>query len=547
MSGKGPQRQSRDTKGLSRAVGPNDLPLINSTIGQDLRDYAASLPDQLALVDAPAGVEFSASALDEAVSQVADSLSVLGVVRGDRVAVWSTNRYEWILVQLASARIGAVIVCINPAYELEDLSYVLSHSQSKVLFYCERVSKRELAPILDQVRPRLESMQADVCFDDDSWQAFLALGQRSSVDRDWDSVLPSDASCIMYTSGTTGKPKAAMQNQHSLLNNGFLVAEALHLTSADRLCLPAPLFHVLGCMMGVLGALSHRSAVVLTGPKFQADLVLDAVEKYGCTVLYGVPTMFLAELDEGNRNPRNLMTLRTGIVAGAACPLPVIDAILHKMDMSSVITTYGMTETGVTSITRFVGEAYEAKQETIESVMPHVEIEIRDTADGSVVPLGAIGEIHARGYSVMDGYWGDHDATAATVSPDGWLRTGDLGVLGTDGQLEIVGREKDMIIRGGENIYPAEIESFLATHPDVEEAYVVGVPDARLGEEVAAFVRLRAGAQVTDQDLISYSERKIARYKIPRLWRIVESFPQTATGKIQKFRLREEASKEFSI
>lgn len=547
MSVKGPEWQLRETHEPSRAIGPHDLPLINSTIGQDLKDYAAALPDQLALVDAPAGVELSASALDEAVDRVAASLAALGVTRGDRVAVWSTNRYEWVLVQLASARVGAVLVCINPAYELEDLSYVLTHSQSKVMFYCARVSKRDLAPVLEQVRPRCESMETDVCFDDASWQDFLALGQAASPDRDWDSVLPSDASCIMYTSGTTGKPKAAMQTQHSLLNNGYFVAEALHLTSTDQLCLPAPLFHVLGCMMGVLGALSHRAAVVLTGPKFQADAVLDAVEKYGCTVLYGVPTMFLAELDENNRNPRNLTTLRTGIVAGAACPRPVIDAILDKMRMSSVITTYGMTETGVTSITRFFRKADGKSHETIESVMPHVEIEIRDTTDGSLVPLGAIGEIYARGYSVMDGYWGDHEATAATLSPEGWLRTGDLGVLGTEGQLDIVGREKDMIIRGGENIYPAEIESFLATHPDVEEAYVVGVPDDRLGEEVAAFVRLRAGAQVTDHDLIAYSERKIARYKIPRLWRIVERFPQTATGKIQKFRLREEATKEFSI
>ncbi|HEX8819182.1 MAG TPA: AMP-binding protein [Archangium sp.] len=529
--------------------GTSTTPLLGETLGQNLRRTVENHPDREALVVVSQGYRATWRQLWDATTQVALGLLAFGVEKGDRVGIWSPNRFEWVVAQFASARIGAILVNLNPAYKTAELEYALKQSGTSVLLLSRGFRQTDYREMLEEVRPRCPELRVALVLDDD-WELLLKNGahvsERTLADREA-SLQFDDPINIQYTSGTTGFPKGATLSHHNVLNNGFFVGEALRLGAEDRVCIPVPFYHCFGMVMGNLACASHGSTMVIPGEAFDPLLVLQTVGAERCTALYGVPTMFIAELDHPRFGEFDFSTLRTGIMAGSPCPTEVMKKVQSRMNMREVTICYGMTETSPVSTQSALDDPLDKRVSTVGRVHPHVEVKIVDPGTGAVVPRGSPGELCTRAYSVMLGYWNNPEATRTAIDPAGWMHTGDLATMDEQGYVKIVGRIKDMIIRGGENVYPREIEEFLHTHPAVSEAQVVGVPSEKYGEEVMAWVKTRPGATVSQEELVQFCTGRISTFKIPRYWKFVEEFPMTVTGKVQKFRMREMAVAELGL
>ena len=554
---------------VSYVHGASDLALLGETIGACLDRISATYGDCDALVSCYQQVRYTYRQLHAEVERYARGLLALGVGRGDRVGMWGPNSAEWLVTQYATAKIGAILVNINPAYRLRELDYALNQSGVATLVMSPRFRAADYVAMLTELAPelavrrhpqlqsaRLPHLRTVVCLGADSpagmlsWQQLGVGGNEVPAARlrEREAALHFDDPInIQYTSGTTGAPKGATLSHHNVLNNGFFIGERLGYSSSDRVCLPVPFYHCFGCVLGNLAALTHASAIVIPSESFDAESCLRAVQDERCTSLYGVPTMFIAELEHPAFPRFQLSSLRTGIMAGAPCPVEIMRQVIDRMHMPEVTICYGMTETSPVSFQTASDDRFEHRVSTVGRIHPHVECKIVDHETGVVVPRGHPGELCTRGYSVMLGYWGDPDATAEAIDPARWMHTGDLAVMRDDGYVNIVGRLKDMIIRGGENVYPREIEEFLHTHPMVSDVQVIGVPDAKYGEEVCAWIRLREGHAVTAEDIREYCRGQIASYKIPRYVRFTTEFPMTVTGKVQKFRMRELTIAELGL
>ena len=527
---------------LSYASGPGDVPLIGRTIGDDLAATARRLPDHEALVDVPTGRRWTYAELDVAVDRVASALLRDGLAKGDRVGIWSPNCAEWVLVQYATARLGAVLVNINPAYRTHELQYVLNQSSIRLLIAAPSFKTSDYAAMIDDVRAECPALQDVVLLGSDRWERVEsatvdegALAERAAT------LSFDDPINIQYTSGTTGFPKGATLSHHNILNNGYFVGRLLDYGEHDRVCVPVPFYHCFGMVMGNLGATSNGATIVIPAPAFDPAATLQAVQDERCTSLYGVPTMFIAELGLADFADYDLSSLRTGIMAGAPCPVEVMQRVVGEMGMAEVTIMYGMTETSpVSTMTRRTDEI-ERRVSTVGTVMPHVEVQVIDPVTLLTVPRETPGELCTRGYSVMLGYWDAPEQTAASIDRAGWMHTGDLATMDADGYVAIVGRIKDMVIRGGENVYPREIEEYLYSHPAIDDVQVIGVPDPKYGEELMAWVRLRPGASLTIDELRAYCQGKLAHYKVPRYLHLTDEFPMTVTGKIRKVEMRDQA------
>jgi fatty-acyl-CoA synthase len=524
--------------------GTSELPLLGETIGETLERVARTRPDREALVDVPSGRRWTYAELDAEVDRVARGLLHLGLAKGDRVGIWAPNYPEWVLLQYATAKVGVILVNINPAYRAHELAFVLNQSGARVLVSAVVHKMSDYRAMVEEIRAECSALEHVVWVGDPSWEELVdgaeqvpveALGERTA------QLSFDDPINIQYTSGTTGFPKGATLSHHNILNNGLFVGELCGYTEADRVCVPVPFYHCFGMVMGNLGALTHGACVVIPAPSFEPAATLAAVVQERCTSLYGVPTMFIAELADDSFAGSDLSSLRTGIMAGSPCPVEVMKRVVSDMGMTEVMICYGMTETSPVSTQTRADDDLELRVSTVGRVHPHLEVKVVDPATGLTVPEGQPGELCTRGYSVMLGYWEQPDRTAEAIDAARWMHTGDLATMDSGGYLRIVGRIKDMVIRGGENIYPREIEEFLYSHPDVADVQVVGVPDPKYGEELLAAVRLRPGASLTEDQLRDYCRGKVAHYKVPRHVRFVDDFPMTVTGKVQKFKLREEA------
>ena len=532
---------------LSYTSATSDTPLLGDTIGANFDRTALRFPDRLALVDVPAGLRFTYAELKDEVDALAYALLGLGIAKGDRVGIWSPNRSEWIVTQYASAKIGAILVNINPAYRTSELEFVLNQSGCKLLIAAQRLKTSDYAAMIAEVRPRCADLEQVVLLDSAGWRELLETGKYADISirnaaLERIQLSTDDPINIQYTSGTTGFPKGATLSHHNILNNGFFVGELCHYTEEDRICIPVPFYHCFGMVMGNLAATSHGAAMIIPAPVFDPVQTLKAVQDERCTSLYGVPTMFIAELSVPGIETCDLSSLRTGIMAGSPCPVEVMKQVIDRMGMSEVSIAYGMTETSPVSTQTRVDDSIERRVATVGRVGPHIEVKVIDPATGLTVPRGAPGELCTRGYSVMLGYWRQPDKTSEVIDAARWMHTGDLAVMDDDGYLSITGRIKDMVIRGGENIYPREVEEFLYTHPDILDAQVIGVPDAKYGEELMAWIRLRAGAApITAESLRDFCTGKLAHYKIPRYVHITDEFPMTVTGKVRKVEMREKS------
>ena len=522
---------------LSQDAGPTSPPLPGHTIGAALRLAAERHGDREALVSVQQGHRFTYRELDGAVDDVARGFVAAGVGKGDRVGIWSPNCTEWLLVQYATARIGAILVTINPAYRSHELAYVLQQSGASLLVSAEGFKGSSYRKMVAEVAPDLRTVYLGT----PDWDALL-VPTGEVPDR---GLLADDPINIQYTSGTTGFPKGATLSHRNILGNGFLVGALCGYTELDRVCVPVPFYHCFGMVMGNLGALTHGACVVIPAPSFDPAATLSAVALERCTSLYGVPTMFIAELAEPTFSSYDLTSLRTGIMAGSPCPVEVMKQV--QLFMPEVTICYGMTETSPVSTQTTADDSLDRRVATVGRVHPHVEVKVVDPATGAVVERGTTGEFCTRGYSVMLGYWDDPARTAEAIDADGFMHTGDLAVMDEAGYLSIVGRIKDLVIRGGENVYPREVEEFLYTHPDVLDAQVVGVPDPRYGEELCAWVRVRPGAALTPDELREWCRGKLAHFKVPRYIRFTDEFPMTITGKVQKFKMRETSVAELGL
>jgi fatty-acyl-CoA synthase len=535
---------------LSYDNGTSAVPLLGQTIGDNLRETVRRFPDREALVSRHQGLRYTYAALDEAIDQVGRGLLELGIERRQRVGIWSPNCAEWILVQYATARLGAILVNINPAYRTSELEYVLHHSGCRTLISAPSFKTSDYRAMIEEVRPGLTGLREVIYVGSAEWDALLVAGDAVDQDRllAREAELNfDDAINIQYTSGTTGFPKGATLTHHNILNNAYFMGRACGYTEEDRVCIPVPFYHCFGMVLGNLGCTTHGATMVVPEAAFDASAVLETVEAERCTSLYGVPTMFIAELDHPDFAGFDLSSLRTGVMAGSPCPVEVMKRVVSSMHMAEVTICYGMTETSPVSTQTAADDTLDRRVGTVGRVHPHVEIKIIDPATGSVVPRGQSGEFCTRGYSVMLGYWDDEERTADAVDPTGWMHTGDLATMDEEGYINIVGRIKDLVIRGGENIYPREIEEFLYGHPDVADVQVIGVPDARFGEELMAWVKLRDGAELTEDQVREFCRGRIAHYKVPRYVRFAAEFPMTVTGKIQKYKMREMAVAELGL
>ncbi len=534
---------------LSYAHGPGTTPLLGQTIGACLRATASEHPEREAVVSCAQDVRLTYAELDAAVDRLATGLRRRGIDQGDRVGVWAPNCVEWMLVQYATARIGAVLVNVNPAYRTHELSYALEQSGVRVLLSAPAFKTSDYRGMVEEVRGELPGLEDVVFFGDGRWDELAATEpdaaalsrQEADLDRD-------DAINIQYTSGTTGFPKGATLTHHNILNNGFLVGELCGYSEADRICVPVPFYHCFGMVMGNLAAITHGACIVIPAPGFDPVATLQAVAAERCTSLYGVPTMFIAMLAEDGFGDHDLTSLRTGIMAGSPCPSETMREVVERMHMREVSICYGMTETSPVSTQTRVDDPLERRVSTIGRVGPHLEVKVIDPASGGTVARGETGELCTRGYSVMLGYWEQPEKTAEAIDAAGWMHTGDLATMDAEGYLRVVGRSKDMVIRGGENVYPREVEEFLHTHPDVADAQVVGVPDAKYGEELCAWLQLRAGAEELDAAAVrAFCKGRLAHYKIPRYVLCVEEFPMTVTGKVRKNEMRESSVERLGL
>ncbi|KIC15681.1 AMP-binding protein [Leisingera sp. ANG-DT] len=550
--------------GLSHVHGPDEPPLQHITIPALLRQAVEQHGSREALVFTDAGIRMTYAELARKADELAAGLLELGVAKGDRVGIWSPNRCEWVLTQFATARIGAILVTINPAYRLAELEYALNKTGCKVLIAAESFKNsdylgmiRELAPELaaGPLSPvRLPALRYAVVMAADtgpgvlSFETVQELGagaDTAELDTISAGLKPEEAINIQFTSGTTGLPKGATLTHFNIVNNARFVTDRIKLTEADRLLIPVPLYHCFGMVMGVLGAVSKGATMIFPGEAFEPGSVLEAAAAEHATALYGVPTMFVAMLQELDQNPRDIASLRTGIMAGAPCPIEIMHRVNRDMHMQEVTICYGMTETAPVSFQSFTTDPTEKRCTTVGRVHPHLEVKAVD-AEGRTVPAGEQGELLVRGYSVMESYWDDPAATEAAQA-DGWMRTGDLATIDTEGFCSITGRIKDMIIRGGENIYPREIEEFLLRHPEVGDAQVFGVPDQRFGEQVCAWIVPATGASLTEDQILTHCRGQIAHFKVPHYVRIVAELPMTVTGKPQKFKMREAMVQQLAL
>ncbi|MFB6960123.1 AMP-binding protein [Streptomyces sp. NPDC056309] len=528
---------------LSYAHGTSGTPLLGDTIGANLDRAVAAFGDREALVDVPSGRRWTYAEFGAAVDEVARGLLAKGVSKGDRVGIWAVNCPEWVLVQYATARIGVIMVNINPAYRAHEVEYVLRQSGISLLVASQAHRSTDYRALVEQVRVKCPELRETVYIGDPSWDALTAAG--ADVTPDQLFAIQAGLSCddpvnIQYTSGTTGFPKGATLSHHNILNNGYWVGRTVGYTERDRICIPVPYYHCFGMVMGNLAATSHGACMVIPAPSFEPKATLEAVQQERCTSLYGVPTMFIAELNLPDFASYDLTSLRTGIMAGSPCPVEVMKRVVAEMHMEEVSICYGMTETSPVSLQTRMDDDLEHRTGTVGRVLPHLEVKVVDPATGVTQPRGTAGELCTRGYSVMLGYWNEPEKTAEAVDPGRWMHTGDLAVMREDGYVEIVGRIKDMIIRGGENIYPREIEEFLYGHPKIRDVQVVGVPHEKYGEEVlACVIPLDAADPLTLEDLRAFCEGRLAHYKIPSLLRVLDSFPMTVSGKVRKIELRE--------
>jgi len=535
------------TKLPSYASATADVPLLGETIGANFERTVARFGDREALVDLPTNRRWTYSELDTEIDQVALGLMALGIEKGDRVGIWAPNCGEWVLVQYATAKIGAILVNLNPAYRTHEVGYVIKQSGMSVLVSAPAYRTSDYRSMIESVRRDCPDLRDVVYLGEETWHEMVAAAHladhRQLRDR-MGTLSFDDPINIQYTSGTTGFPKGATLSHHNILNNGYFVGEVIGITENDRMCIPVPLYHCFGMVMGNLGATTHGAAMIYPAPTFDPGLTLKAVAEERCTSLYGVPTMFIAEFGHPNFETYDLTSLRTGIMAGSPCPVEVMKRVVSEMHMEEVTIAYGMTETSpVSTMTRRTDDL-DRRTSTVGTVMSHVEVKIIDTASGLELPRGISGELCTRGYSVMLGYWDDEEKTKEAIDAAGWMRTGDLAVMDDEGYVNISGRIKDLVIRGGENIYPREIEEFLYTHPDIADVQVVGVPDARYGEELMAWVVMKPGTQaLTAEGVREYCAGRLAHYKIPRYVHIVEGFPMTVTGKVRKIEMRQDAVK----
>jgi fatty-acyl-CoA synthase len=531
------------------AHGASTVPLLGETIGENLRQIVERYGDHDALIVRAQSYRATYRQLWEQTAQAARGLMARGVRPGDRVGIWAPNRFEWVIIQYATARIGAILVNINPAYKSTELEYVLNQSGVSLLLHARAFRQSDYAGMVADVRDRCASLRETIVLED-NWDALLAAGdgvsEQALAEREA-ALQFDDAINIQYTSGTTGFPKGATLSHHNILNNGFFIGETLGYDQNDRVCIPVPFYHCFGMVLGNLACTTHGSCMVIPGEAFDPLAVLETAQAERCTSLYGVPTMFIAELDHPEFERFDLSTLRTGIMAGSPCPVEVMRRVQSRMHMDEVTICYGMTETSPVSTQTALDDPLDKRVGSVGRVHPHVEIKIVDPATGYIVPRGAPGELCTRGYCVMLGYWNNDEATHTAIDAARWMHTGDLATMDDEGYVNIVGRIKDMIIRGGENVYPREIEEYLYTHPDVSDVQVIGVPSARYGEEVMAWVRVREGATLSTDDLDAFCRGKIATFKIPRYWKLVDGFPMTVTGKIQKFKMREQAVEELGL
>ncbi|HLX48180.1 MAG TPA: AMP-binding protein [Streptosporangiaceae bacterium] len=545
---------------LSYSNGPADQPLIGETIGANLERTTAAFGDREALVDVPSGRRWTYTELNEATDVLAGALIADGIAAGDRVGIWAPNCPEWVLLQYATAKTGAILVNINPAYRSHELAYALRQSGVSVLVSAERFKTSDYRAMIGEVRGDLPGLRRVVYIGSDEWSVLMPGGdgdtagsagivarRRAALERRAAELSFDDPINIQYTSGTTGFPKGATLSHHNILNNGYFVGELCNYTEQDRVCIPVPFYHCFGMVMGNLGCTTHGACMVIPAPGFDPAATLRAVQDERCTSLYGVPTMFIAELGLDGFASYDLTSLRTGIMAGSPCPIEVMKRVVSEMHMTDVTICYGMTETSPVSTQTTVNDDMERRVSTVGRVHPHLEVKVTDPETGLPVPRGAAGELCTRGYSVMLGYWNEPAKTAEVIDQARWMHTGDLATMDEAGYLNIVGRIKDMVIRGGENVYPREVEEFLYTHPAVEDVQVIGVPDAKFGEELCAWVRVRGGHTLTGDELRAYCEGKIAHYKVPRYIRISDEFPMTVTGKVQKFKMREISTSELGL
>jgi fatty-acyl-CoA synthase len=528
---------------LSYAHGTSTVPLLGETVGDCLDAIVRRFGERPALIECATGRRFSYHELGAEVDRVAAGLIAAGIGRGDRVGIWAPNCVEWVLVQFATAKLGVILVNVNPAYRSQELAYVLNQAGIRMLISAARYRSSDYAQMIEAVRERCPALEQVVLLGDRSWAELLAGAERVSRaerERAGAALSCDDPINIQYTSGTTGAPKGATLSHHNILNNGFFVGELVGYTEEDRICIPVPFYHCFGMVMGNLGAVSHGAAMVIPAPTFDPAATLAAIQNERCTSLYGVPTMFIAELGLGDFDTYDLSSLRTGIMAGSTCPIEVMRRVVEAMHMPEVSIAYGMTETSPVSTQTRVDDPLELRVTTIGRPGPHIEVKIIDPVSGLTVAPGAIGELCTRGYSVMAGYWEEPERTAEAIDPAGWMHTGDLATMDPSGYCAIVGRIKDLVIRGGENLYPREIEECLHTHPDIADVQVIGVPDPVYGEELCAWVVRRARTELTlsAEDVRDFCAGRLSRQKVPRYVMFVEGFPMTVTGKIQKFEMR---------
>jgi fatty-acyl-CoA synthase len=540
---------------LSYVCGVGSEPLLYKTVGAVLEEAAARWGEREALIVRHQNIRWTYRELDEAADRLAAGFLHLGLVPGDRIGIWAPNRYEWVVTQFASAKAGLILVTINPAYRTSELEYSLNKVGCKALVLAPSFKTSDYAAMLEQIRAKVPLLRAAILTDDAPRPGFLRYADVASSGTAEDlarvrelrsQLQPEDAINIQFTSGTTGLPKGATLSHHNIVNNGHLTAQRMTFTENDRLCIPVPLYHCFGMVMGVLGCATYGAAMVFPGEAFEPKSVLEAVQAERCTALYGVPTMFIAELEHAEFKSYDLRTLRTGVMAGAPCPVEVMKRVISDMHMKEVTIAYGMTETSPVSFQSRRDDTLEQRVSTVGMIHPHLEVKIVD-GEGRVTPRGERGELLTRGYSVMHGYWDDEDKTKQAIDAQGWMHTGDLATLDAAGYCNIVGRVKDLIIRGGENISPREIEEFLYRHPKIQDVQVFGVPDRRYGEVVCAWIKLKAGEKSDAEAIRTFCKEQIAHYKVPQHIRFVEQFPMTVTGKIQKYLMRQEMSRELAV
>lgn len=534
---------------ISYVSGQSSFPLLGETIGQNLAKTVALFPQSEALICVEQDYRVTYSQFYAQTTQVAKALLALGVEKGDRVGIWSPNRSEWILIQYATARIGAILVNINPAYRSHELSFVLNQAEISYLFSALTFKTSNYEAMVAEVKADCPTLKETVFFDKD-WNTFLKKSKATS-----DSVLGAiednlqfdDPINIQYTSGTTGFPKGVTLSHHNLLNNAYFIGKRLNYSEKDRVCIPVPFYHCFGMVIGNLCCTSHGACMVIPSESFDPVKTLQAVESESCTSLYGVPTMFIAELTHPEFHRFNLQSLRTGVMAGSPCPIEIMKQVQSNMHMTEVSICYGMTETSPVSVQTIIGTPIEKQVSTVGTVHDHLELKVIDPETGNIVQRGVSGELCVRGYSVMLKYWNNPEATNSVLDQQRWMHTGDLATMDNEGYINITGRIKDLIIRGGENISPKEIEDFIYTHPAVADVQIIGVPSEKFGEEVMAWVRLKDGAKINQQELVEFCRNNIAHYKVPKYWKFVDEFPMTITGKVRKVEMRETAIKELDL